>query len=132
MKAQWVRQLAIALALLLLFGGPAIAQPDVSESDPQPATAVQLDQMLAPIALYPDALVAQILMAATYPLEVVQADRWVRDPANAALGGRPVGRSPCTPAVGSEREISGAVSWALAHDEQQPGLDGTRGQRLSG
>ena len=87
MKAQWVRQLAIALALLLLFGSPAIPQPDASENDLQPATAVQLDQMLAPIALYPDALVAQILMAATYPLEVVQADRWVRDPAHAALGG---------------------------------------------
>ena len=38
----------------------------------------QLDQMLAPIALYPDALLAQVLMAATYPLEVVQAARWVK------------------------------------------------------
>jgi len=37
-----------------------------------------LDQMLAPIALYPDSLLAQVLMASTYPLEVVQADRWVR------------------------------------------------------
>lgn len=36
----------------------------------------ELTQMLAPIALYPDALVAQILMASTYPLEVVEADRW--------------------------------------------------------
>jgi hypothetical protein len=36
----------------------------------------ELDQMLAPIALYPDSLLAQILMAATYPLEVVQAERW--------------------------------------------------------
>ena len=34
--------------------------------------------MLAPIALYPDSLLAQVLMAATYPLEVVEADRWVR------------------------------------------------------
>lgn len=34
--------------------------------------------MLAPIALYPDALLSQILMAATYPLEVVQAARWSR------------------------------------------------------
>jgi hypothetical protein len=34
--------------------------------------------MLAPIALYPDSLLAQILMAATYPIEVVQADRWIR------------------------------------------------------
>ncbi|MDA8430954.1 MAG: DUF3300 domain-containing protein [Geobacteraceae bacterium] len=36
----------------------------------------ELAQMLAPIALYPDALTAQILMASTYPLEVVEADRW--------------------------------------------------------
>lgn len=38
----------------------------------------ELDQMLAPIALYPDSLIAQILMASTYPLEVVQADRWIQ------------------------------------------------------
>ena len=38
----------------------------------------ELDQMLAPIALYPDALLAQVLMASTYPLEVVQADRWAQ------------------------------------------------------
>ncbi len=39
-------------------------------------TQAQLDQMLAPIALYPDPLLSQILMASTYPLEVVQAARW--------------------------------------------------------
>lgn len=38
----------------------------------------ELDQLLAPIALYPDSLVSQILMAATYPIEVVQAERWAR------------------------------------------------------
>jgi len=38
----------------------------------------QLDQLLAPIALYPDALLGQILTAATYPLEVVEANRWVK------------------------------------------------------
>jgi hypothetical protein len=47
----------------------------------------QLDQMLASIALYPDELLGQILTAATYPLEVVQADRWLQDPANASLRG---------------------------------------------
>jgi hypothetical protein len=45
----------------------------------------ELDQMLAPIALYPDSLLAQILMASTYPLEVVQADRWAK--ANRNLSG---------------------------------------------
>ena len=39
----------------------------------------ELDQMLAPIALYPDALLSQVLIASTYPLEIVQADRWVRN-----------------------------------------------------
>ena len=48
----------------------------------------ELDQMLAPIALYPDSLLAQILMASTYPLEVVQADRWVK--ANRNLRGDPL------------------------------------------
>lgn len=37
----------------------------------------QLDQLVAPIALYPDSLLSQVLIASTYPLEVVQADRWV-------------------------------------------------------
>src|SRR5664279_1186068 len=41
--------------------------------------AEELDQLVAPIALYPDALLAEILMASTYPLEVVQADRWVTE-----------------------------------------------------
>ena len=45
----------------------------------------ELDQMLAPIALYPDELLVQVLMAATYPLEVVQASRWVQ--ANPSLRG---------------------------------------------
>ncbi len=45
----------------------------------------QLEQLLAPIALYPDALLAQILMASTYPLEVVQAARWSK--ANPKLDG---------------------------------------------
>jgi uncharacterized membrane protein YgcG len=37
-----------------------------------------LEQILAPIALYPDALLTQVLMASTYPLDIVQADRWVK------------------------------------------------------
>jgi len=49
--------------------------------------AEQLDQLLAPIALYPDALLAQILMAATYPLEIVKANRWLRDTRHTALSG---------------------------------------------
>jgi hypothetical protein len=51
----------------------------------------ELDQMLAPIALYPDPLLSQILMAATYPLEVVQAARWSR--ANSHLKGQDAARA---------------------------------------
>jgi hypothetical protein len=40
-------------------------------------SSAELDALVAPIALYPDTLLAQVLMASTYPLEVVQADRWV-------------------------------------------------------
>ena len=53
--------------------------PPPSYPPPQPAfTQAELDQMLAPIALYPDQLLSQILMASTYPLEVVEAARWSR------------------------------------------------------
>ena len=47
----------------------------------------ELDQMLAPIALYPDDLLSNVLMASTYPLEVVQAARWRAEPANTKLQG---------------------------------------------
>jgi hypothetical protein len=53
----------------------------------QPATlfkAEELDQLAAPIALYPDPLIAQILMASTYPLEVVQASRFAKEHAKLA------------------------------------------------
>src|SRR5208337_1729901 len=61
--------------------------PSASMSPDRLFSPQQLDQILAPIALYPDALIAQILTAATYPLEVVEADRWLQVPANAALKG---------------------------------------------
>jgi hypothetical protein len=62
-------------------------QPPAGAAAASPATKTftqqELDQVLAPIALYPDALLAQVLMASTYPLEVVAAERWVK--ANATL-----------------------------------------------
>ena len=47
----------------------------------------ELDQLLAPIALYPDQLLSQLLMASTVPNEVVAAANWLKDPANRALRG---------------------------------------------
>ena len=54
--------------------------PPCSYSQGSP-TGVQTrgaEQILAPIALYPDSLLTQILMASTYPLEIVNADRWTK------------------------------------------------------
>lgn len=84
--------LAGATALAAFVGQAVLAQnaappPAIQATAPAPVPADQLDQLLAPIALYPDPLLAQILMAATYPLEVVQADRWLQNPGNAALRG---------------------------------------------
>src|SRR5436305_220840 len=52
---------------------PTPAQPEQSLLKPE-----QLEALVAPIALYPDELLANLLAASTYPLEVVQADRWVK------------------------------------------------------
>jgi hypothetical protein len=52
-----------------------------------PLSKAQLEQLVAPVALYPDPLLSQVLMASTYPLEIVEADRWDRVPANQALKG---------------------------------------------
>ena len=54
------------------------APPLENETPIAPASANELDQLVAPIALYPDALVAQVLAAASYPTEVVEADRWMQ------------------------------------------------------
>lgn len=55
-----------------------------AQQQAQPLTNDQLDQLVAPIALYPDALVAQILAASTYPTQVVEADQWRQAQGNAS------------------------------------------------
>jgi hypothetical protein len=84
-----------AAVLIMALSGCAIqpAEPDIPPvvvSTPAPAQASpgvlpevsqssqELDQLVAPIALYPDELVAQVLAAATYPAEVVEAERWIQ------------------------------------------------------
>jgi hypothetical protein len=57
-------------------GAPPADQPQAPARAPQ--TPDQLQQLVAPLALYPDSLVAQILAASTYPEQVVEADRWVQ------------------------------------------------------
>jgi hypothetical protein len=60
------------------------AYPADQSTSPSPVqtaqpTPAQLEQLVAPIALYPDSLIAQILAAATYPEQVVEADRWMQE-----------------------------------------------------
>ena len=84
---------ALILAGLPIAGAHAqtAAPPAQTAAPPAPAPsqpllkAEELDALVAPIALYPDALLAEVLMASTYPLEVVQADRWATE--NKALKG---------------------------------------------
>src|SRR6516162_296325 len=74
-----IKQSLIAL-LLLLVPAAATAQ---TPSAPAPAASdqllkpEQLEALVSPIALYPDSLLSNVLMASTYPLEIVQAERWV-------------------------------------------------------
>ena len=63
---------------------PAQAAPSASPAPVgEPMTEAQLNQLVAPIALYPDSLVAQVLAASTYPTQVVEADRWLQSQGNA-------------------------------------------------
>ncbi len=74
----------LIFSLLLILTG-VFAQSAARADDNPTFSQQELDQMLAPVALYPDALLSQILMAATYPLEVVEAARWLS--ANPGLSG---------------------------------------------
>ena len=76
------KTLALSLAALTMVILPMRAQ---AQAGPKPFSPQELDQMLAPIALYDDALLSQVLMAASYPLEIVEAARWSQ--ANSNLKG---------------------------------------------
>ncbi len=81
----WEKVLVCLLALAIGMPLPLLAQPPGTVTPFRPE---ELEQIAAPIALYPDPLLAQVLMAATYPLEVVMAARFVQ--ANPTLQGEPL------------------------------------------
>jgi hypothetical protein len=76
-----LRGIATLFVAMLLLSAAA----QVRAADPPKFTVEQLDQMLAPIALFPDALLAQVLMATTYPKDVAEAVQWAL--ANRSLKG---------------------------------------------
>ncbi|MGZ3640439.1 MAG: DUF3300 domain-containing protein, partial [Ktedonobacterales bacterium] len=103
MRRRCNRGLTVFLSALLLCPYPAavLAQAPAQTAPPAPAGSApdaggdekpapqlspdQLDALVAPIALYPDPLLSQALMASTYPLEIIQAQQWLAK--NASLKG---------------------------------------------
>jgi hypothetical protein len=67
----------VVMVIVILVPVWAQSQDNSESSSAQNFNKEELTQMLAPIALYPDALLSQVLMAASYPFEVVEADRWL-------------------------------------------------------
>ncbi len=85
MKAATIIRLAIGLFIIPFLVSCLVLAPQQAQAQDsgylEPSekySREELAQMLAPIALYPDKLLSQILMASTYPIEVIEADRWVR------------------------------------------------------
>jgi Protein of unknown function (DUF3300) len=77
-----LRLMALLLGTAVPLTAPAFAQDAPAETAAETAvaagfTAEELDTLLAPIALYPDALLAQVLLATTYPVDVLKADRFL-------------------------------------------------------
>ena len=107
----WVRPTAVLCVALIAPGGswgapqaPAAQAPktEAPKADaPKVRTPDEMDSLVAPIALYPDPLLAQILAASTYPLEIVQANRWLKE--NAKLKGeeltKAAAKQPWDPSV---------------------------------
>ncbi len=91
-----IRRCVIAAVAALFTAQLCLAPASFAQQSPaateQPAAqtfdAAQLDALLAPIALYPDPLLTQLLIAVTFPLQVVEAARWVDDPAHKSLTGK--------------------------------------------
>ena len=74
--------IAAALVLFVACGSPAPNQTAQQPAVAAPLPTGTLDQLLAPIALYPDQLLAQILMSATNPSKVTELAKWLKSNAN--------------------------------------------------
>src|SRR5262245_16590176 len=70
MKVMWK-----TLLLAIVLGAIAVPRLTVGQEAPT-FKREEIEALVAPIALYPDSLVAQVLMASTYPLEIVESTRW--------------------------------------------------------
>jgi hypothetical protein len=84
-SSSFLKAAALGGALLLTFSFALGQVPQPAQPLLSPA---QLDNLVAPIALYPDPLLGQVLAASTYPLEIVEADQWLKQ--NSNLSGGPL------------------------------------------
>lgn len=115
---------ALGCAVLLVPGGGLVLAQETSAAgtaDPADATLPpdQLDALVAPIALYPDPLLAQTLVAATYPLEIIQLQQWMAknpDLKDKELADA-VAKQPWDPAIQSMAAVPEVVN-RLADDLQ--------------
>jgi len=90
MNMKFLKQALIVLLCCLLVQftaqaesyGPSGQSNEQSPTPPVQQSPQELQQLVAPIALYPDALVAQILAASTYPTQIVEAERWMQSHSN--------------------------------------------------
>jgi hypothetical protein len=116
---------------------PAAAQvppPAAVQQPPQPAAQQlgqgELEKLLAPIALYPDDLVVQILTASTYPIEVVEASRWVS--AHPNLHGdalqNAMQQQPWDPSV---KGLTAVSQWSVEESEARFVVRDHNGQQLA-
>jgi hypothetical protein len=150
--------LASSLSLALLFAtlprdlsaSQNSQEPPTTQGAPAPTyaqqTPEQLQRLVAPIALYPDSLVAQILAASTFPEQVVEADRWVQahpDLKGDALG-QAVDQEPWDPSVKALAAFPSVlgnmdknISWASSlgdayYNQQQDVMDAIQVMRQKG
>jgi hypothetical protein len=123
----WIRQAILAICCLPLLGpvpAAALAQgtpPGADAAGQAPATLPpeQLDALVAPIALYPDELLTQTLVASTYPLEIIQLQQWLAkhpELKDKALADS-VARQPWDPSIQSMAAVPEVVK-RLADDVQ--------------
>ena len=81
-----IRRLVVVICAVVIVPGEALADMlplQTAQTPPAPKNQTvkippeQLDSLVAPIALYPDPMLAQVLAASTYPLEIIQLQQWL-------------------------------------------------------
>jgi len=104
--------LFLSFCLVIATAPGSFAQTNESPVQAMPQTPEQLQQLVAPIALYPDALVAQVLAAATYPDQVVEADRWLQQHTDLKGDqlGQEVDKQPWDPSVKALTEFPSVLA----------------------